>query len=88
MMAEGGDELRIETKFVAAATERARVLAWIAGHPARFHAPFPERTVNNIYFESWDYHSFGANVYGDNDRAKLRYRWYGASEAPARARWS
>jgi hypothetical protein len=79
----GGEGLRYETKFVASAGDLARVLAWIELNPAAFRVAHPDRRVNNLYFETLDYGSFAANVSGESDRSKLRYRWYGDSLGPA-----
>ncbi|MEL6718620.1 MAG: polyphosphate polymerase domain-containing protein [Bacteroidota bacterium] len=46
-------------------------------HPAGFHRLFPDRIVNNIYFDTPDFLTFYQNVAGVNERSKFRLRWYG-----------
>lgn len=77
------DDVRLEIKFVAEETEKARVLSWIRTHPLGFRSAFPDRRVNNVYFDSYDYSAYGANLAGISGRIKLRYRWYGDSEGPS-----
>ncbi len=82
MKLEMPDDVRLEIKFVAAETERVRILSWLRLHPLGFRRAFPDRRVNNIYFDTFDYGAYGANLAGISGRIKLRYRWYGASEGP------
>ena len=84
MSAKGGDDLRIETKFIGAEPELPDVLGWIHMHPALFRSPYPDRWVHNLYFDTWDCQTFAANVSGESQRTKLRYRWYGESPGPDR----
>ncbi|MDP6437863.1 MAG: VTC domain-containing protein [Gammaproteobacteria bacterium] len=81
--AEGGHEERHEIKFAAYATEVDRVRNWLLLHPAGFIRPYPERQVNNVYFDNWDYHAYAENLAGVSERSKVRYRWYGESPGPA-----
>lgn len=42
-----------------------------------FREIYHERKVNNIYFDTLDYHDYNANIDGLYDRSKFRIRWYG-----------
>lgn len=78
------EDARIETKFVAFATESNRLRNWLRLHPAGFYSPFDDRWVNNVYFDTADYHCFDQNISGSSARRKLRYRWYGEKAFPAK----
>lgn len=80
--AEGGIDARHEIKFAAYAIERAGLEHWIRMHPAGFINPYPDRAVNNIYFDTWDYRAYADNIAGVSERSKVRYRWYGNSLGP------
>lgn len=80
---EGGHEERHEIKFAAYALEYARVRQWLLLHSAGFRAPYPDRQVNNVYFDTWDYRAFAENLAGVSERSKVRFRWYGDSSGPA-----
>ena len=46
-------------------------------HPAGFRKIFPDRQVNNIYFDTADWTTYKENVMGIAERKKFRIRWYG-----------
>jgi SPX domain protein involved in polyphosphate accumulation len=50
---------------------------YIKSHSAMFYQPYPPRFVNNIYFDSNQFHSYNDNVLGSTYRQKFRIRWYG-----------
>jgi len=83
MSADGGADERHEIKFAAYETEYATFRHWLRMHPAGFTTPYPERQVNNIYFDTWEYRAYAENLAGVSERSKLRYRWYGSSLGPA-----
>jgi len=83
MDALGGHEERHEVKFAAYATEYAILRHWLHMHPAGFFSPYPDRQVNNVYFDTWDYRAYAENLAGVSERSKVRYRWYGDSAGPA-----
>lgn len=49
----------------------------VRSHPALFDEPYPERTVNNLYFDTVDLRFFYDHVRGTPNRMKVRVRWYG-----------
>jgi hypothetical protein len=83
MDAVGGHEERHEVKFAAYAIEYAHLKHWLHMHPAGFFSPYPDRQVNNVYFDTWDYRAYAENIAGVSERSKVRYRWYGDSAGPA-----
>ena len=72
-------EARLEIKSTAPELEYHRLLHWVQHHSHGFFAHYPDRIVNNIYFDSQDYSSFWETLSGFSSRTKVRYRWYGES---------
>ncbi len=50
---------------------------WIKLHPASFRTAYPDRIVNNIYYDTWDMTCLFENFTGQSSRVKCRLRWYG-----------
>lgn len=75
-------ETRLEVKFVAPAWNFSAMEHWLCMHPMGFYRPFPDRWVQNVYFDSHDYAAYADNIMGASNRAKLRYRWYGFEPYP------
>jgi SPX domain protein involved in polyphosphate accumulation len=75
-------DLRQELKFLIPAEDRYRALCWIWHSDAGFYREYPDRQVNNIYFDSYNYDAYGENLSGTTSRKKIRYRWYGLSLTP------
>ncbi|NIT52386.1 MAG: VTC domain-containing protein [candidate division Zixibacteria bacterium] len=76
------DVTRYEIKYVARETYLHSVVHWIRMHREGFIRAYPNRWVNNIYFDSPDYVAFMDNLSGASSRSKVRYRWYGESRTP------
>lgn len=76
------EDVRNEIKFVAFAKDYYYLLHWLKLHPAGFYSIYPDRKVNNIYFDSHDYVAYTDNLSGSSSRRKVRYRWYGNSLTP------
>jgi len=76
-------DTRNEIKFIASSQEYHYLLKWIRLHPAGFYTVYPDRKVNNIYFDSHEYTAYADNLAGVSFRTKVRYRWYGSSLTPA-----
>jgi len=74
---------RLEIKFVAYDIHRHRLLQWLMLNAAAFRVSYPERWVNNVYFDTYDYTAYNDNLLGAMSRSKVRYRWYGDSLAIA-----
>ena len=73
---------RYEVKFVAYIDRIHEMLKWIKLHPAALIEPYPDRKVNNVYFDTFKYTAFAENLSGASSRTKVRYRWYGDSLGP------
>jgi hypothetical protein len=77
MISEVPEKARYEIKFVAYEHEFHRLLQWVRMHPAGFISPYPDRRINNVYFDTQDCMAYAENLSGASDRRKVRYRWYG-----------
>ena len=73
---------RYEVKLVCHEEDLALARAWIRLHPVAFGTAYPPRYVNSLYFDTVDAACLEANVNGVEDRAKLRFRWYGDKVGP------
>ena len=73
---------RYEIKFIAESIEHHRVLNWLYQHNSCLQNEYPDRQVNNIYFDSYNHHSYCENIYGSSSKSKVRFRWYGTSKEP------
>lgn len=69
--------LRYERKFLSGGLSLTDVLAVVRHHPALFREPYPERWVNNLYFDTSDRRHYHDHVNGAANRIKVRVRWYG-----------
>ncbi|MDH3648861.1 MAG: VTC domain-containing protein [Saprospiraceae bacterium] len=68
---------RIELKYAPDQISYAHCVEIIRQHPSSFRKIFPDRWVNNIYFDTPDLASYHANMHGISHRKKYRIRWYG-----------
>ena len=55
---------------------------WLNLHSAGFYSPYPDRKVNNVYFDTYENYAYTENLSGASARTKVRYRWYGESVYP------
>ncbi|MCG8310726.1 MAG: VTC domain-containing protein [Cytophagales bacterium] len=69
--------MRFERKFFIPNIRRNVVEAMIYRHPGCFSEIYSERYVNNIYFDTSDFHNYCDNIHGNMFRTKFRIRWYG-----------
>ena len=82
MSASNSSLPRYEIKFIAGSFEYHRVLNWLRQHHSCLQTEYPDRKVNNVYFDSLTHHSFCENIIGSSSKSKVRLRWYGASKNP------
>ena len=75
-------DLRREIKFIAYEVEYPYIKNWLMLNSAGFSKSFPERQVNNIYFDSSNLSAYYENLSGQSYRTKIRYRWYGSALLP------
>jgi SPX domain protein involved in polyphosphate accumulation len=69
--------LRYERKYKIESISAAIVRQVVINHPASFRKIFPDRKVNNIYFDNSALSAYFDNVEGVSERQKFRVRWYG-----------
>jgi len=72
-----GQDYRYERKLRVQLVDRAWVYQLVSLHPLGFQRLFPDRVVNNLYFDTLDFSAYHQNVSGANVRRKVRLRWYG-----------
>lgn len=75
-------DARREIKFVTRRSNIESVRDWLRHNSALFRTAYPPRIVNNIYFDTYDYEAYNANLSGASARTKVRYRWYGEEAVP------
>ncbi len=69
--------MRYELKYKFNHFSLDAVLQSIRLHPAGFRIAFPDRQINNIYFDTPGLTTLEDNVSGIANRKKFRVRWYG-----------
>ena len=69
--------MRFERKYQISHLSKFAVEQVVKLHPVGFQKIFPNRQVNNIYFDTPDYQTCRDNIEGSNQRKKYRLRWYG-----------
>ena len=69
--------MRYERKYKIESISANVVRQIVINHPASFRKIFPDRKVNNIYFDNIALSAYFDNVEGVPDRRKYRVRWYG-----------
>ncbi len=69
--------MRYERKYRVEDLGLAPARQAIRNHPASFRPLFPDRQVNNIYFDTPNLTAYHENVQGIAQRKKYRVRWYG-----------
>ncbi len=77
------DDARLEIKFASYEVHQQDLLHWLNFHSAGFKRPYPDRDVNNVYFDTYGTDGYVQNLSGASSRIKLRYRWYGQSIEPS-----
>ena len=77
-------DYRYEIKIRLTPEALPRLEQWLALHPAGFRTAFPDRWINNIYFDTPDLQAFQDNLRGIARRQKTRLRWYGDTRRPDR----
>lgn len=69
--------MRYERKYRIDDLSFGTVEQIVRSHPAAFRKVYPDRQVNNIYFDTPNLSTFQDNVAGVSERCKYRVRWYG-----------
>ena len=68
---------RYERKFYVEGLTREEIETILKFHPAIFREIYHKRTVNSIYFDSFNLQHYFDNINGVEKRLKVRIRWYG-----------
>ena len=68
---------RMERKFLVPRESYPALAARVRLHPACFRHRYPNRRVNNIYFDTREFTHFNDCLDGTSLRRKVRVRWYG-----------
>jgi len=79
-------EWRYEIKFTIDNTSFDDILQFVLYHPTGFKMTFPDRVVNNIYFDTPDFTCCRENLAGVSERKKFRVRWYDMAEEGSKAK--
>ncbi len=74
---------RFENKFCCTLRHIDAVYSWIYRSPHFIKKQFPDRHVNNIYFDWFNLSDASDNLIGLGRREKLRLRWYGEASGVA-----
>lgn len=69
--------MRYERKYRIEGMSVPAIKQLLKLHPASFRSLYPDRQVNNVYFDTPTLTTFHQNVGGDSERKKYRVRWYG-----------
>ncbi len=69
--------MRYERKYKIEGVSLGIILQSIAMHPAGLSKIYPDRQINNIYFDTPGMTTYKENVMGVAVRDKFRVRWYG-----------
>lgn len=74
--------LRREVKFISNEIFLSKILTWVSTSRLFLTKQFKQRSVNNIYYDTYGYDAYSDNLDGISKRVKLRYRWYGNNRTP------
>ncbi len=70
-------EVRNELKFAFPANQLPEIERKVLTHSAIFMRAYPNRLVNNLYYDDPQFSRYRANLAGLKFQHKLRHRWYG-----------
>jgi SPX domain protein involved in polyphosphate accumulation len=71
------NDLRYERKFYSNDLSILQIQDYFLTHPASFKIAYPDRHINNVYYDTNDFNMYRHGVEGDSNRVKVRMRWYG-----------
>jgi len=71
------NDQRFERKFVTDSMSAGDLDTILRVHPSGFRIAYPDRWINNFYFDSENLTCFQDHTRGCRSRAKFRIRWYG-----------
>ena len=70
-------EIRHERKFLCEALSPGDIEWMVKSLPEHFVKSWPDRVVNNVYFDNRTFYLYHLSSEGISDRKKIRIRWYG-----------
>jgi len=73
---------RFERKYSFSVADLPRFWDWNSSSGVVFEVAYPDRLINNIYFESPEWNNYHENLGGISQRCKCRVRWYGDAMSP------
>lgn len=68
---------RFERKFILRDMNNSEIISSLFHSKIHFINQYPDRQVNSIYFDNYNYDSVHQNLDGINEKVKFRVRWYG-----------
>lgn len=71
---------RYEIKYLVEPDQWFQIKQMLAMHPASFKTIYPDRIVNNVYYDTPNFATCQDNMSGVAVRRKYRHRWYGNPE--------
>lgn len=71
------NSLRYERKFFSNDLSINQILNFFLTHQYSFKFLYPDRSINNIYFDTKEFSMYKHGIEGDSRRVKVRMRWYG-----------
>lgn len=74
---ESYQDLRYETKFFIENIGADLIKEYVQAHKGSFVKTYPDRYINNLYFDNDLLQSYSDNVDGCEKRVKSRMRWFG-----------
>ncbi len=69
--------MRYERKYRITSCPLSSIRQAVRNHPASFRKIFPDRQINNVYWDTLGLQTYRDNVMGIAQRQKFRIRWYG-----------
>lgn len=70
---------RYELKFACERGYLPDILHWLCLDPAAVRVHHPPRTIQSLYFDTYDCRCLRENLAGVSSREKIRIRWYGGA---------
>jgi len=72
--------IRREIKYVSNELFSNQIYGWLLRSELALKKHYPDRIVNNVYYDTHKLEALSDNLDGISRRDKLRYRWYGSRD--------
>jgi hypothetical protein len=76
--------IRYEIKSTCDEIYLPDVRSWVNLYPGAFIEAYPPRQINSLYFDTREMECLIDNLFGVDQRRKLRFRWYGDNHSAVR----